>query len=122
MIETQEQFDIGYERLKELAQHCPTMKRVLLWGSVVTTKSEPANLDYSVIVEMGHVISNVAEEHRRFFVPNEARLFYGVDRNYGVIYDYPLGRYMERLDFICRDRSNQPRGIIEIALKGTSDD
>jgi len=64
----------------EAAKSYVTIKRVLVWGSFVTTKLEPADLDYSVVVSIDHWQTIIADEYRRFFVPSEARLRYGVDR------------------------------------------
>lgn len=104
--------------LIEAARSYPTIKRVLLWGSFVTDKPEPNDLDYSIVVSVGHPLTQVAPEHRRFFVPSDARRFYGADANYLVIYDYPLERYIERMDFLCHRRDKQPCGIVEIHLHG----
>lgn len=82
----------------------PTIKRILLWGSSVTAKSEPNDLDYSIVVAKTHAITRVAEAHRRFFVPSEARRFYGTDTGYVVIYDYPLEYYIDKVDFITHTR------------------
>jgi hypothetical protein len=93
------------------------MKRVLVWGSFVSSKPEPGDLDYSVIVAVDHDQTEVAEGHRRFFVPFEARRAYGVDAGYLLIRDYPLDLYVERLDFLCH-RLGVPCGVAEINLRG----
>jgi len=66
----------------EAAKAYVTIKRVLVWGSFVTAKLEPADLDYSIVVSITHRQTKINDEHRRFFVPHEARLRYGVDRGY----------------------------------------
>jgi len=105
-------------QIVEAAKAYPTIKRVLLWGSFASSKSEPNDLDYSIIVSVDHDETRVSSEHNRFFLPFDARLFYGADRNYLVIKDYPLGEYVERMDFLCRTRRGRPRGILEINLRG----
>lgn len=97
-----------------------TIKRVLVWGSFVTDKDEPNDLDFSIVVSVDHPQTRIDRPHRRFFVPVDARQFYGVDRNYLVIKDYPIEEYAERLDFVCRTRRKLPVGIIEISLRGES--
>jgi hypothetical protein len=87
----------------EAAKQYFTIKRVLLWGSFVTAKPEPADLDYSVVVSVLHQRARIDAAHRRFLVPIDARRHYGVDRAYLVIKDYPLEEYVERLDFLCRE-------------------
>jgi hypothetical protein len=99
------------------ALHYPTVKRVLVWGSFVTAKPEPDDLDNAVIVSVGHDLTEVTEAHRRLLVPFEARRAYGIDPGYLVIRDYPLGSYIERLDFLCQ-RYRRPYGIVEISLRG----
>src|SRR6266568_1334853 len=70
------------------------MKRVMVWGSFVTAKGEPADLDYSVVVSVNYRSDDLAHTDRRFFVPFEARQHYGVDRAFLIIEDYPLDIYV----------------------------
>src|SRR5918998_1313619 len=58
------------------AKFYPTIKRILLWGSFVTAKREPNDLDYSLVVSITHARAQIAPEHRRFLVSHEARQFY----------------------------------------------
>jgi len=102
----------------EAAKAYPTIKRVLVWGSFASSKPEPNDLDYSVVVSVGHPRTIIAPEHRRFLVPAEARQFYGVDKSYLVVRDYPLDEYIERLGFITHDRDNRTHGVIEIHVRG----
>ena len=102
----------------EAAQAYPTIKRVLVWGSFVTAKLEPNDLDYSLVVSNSHRFTEVAPAYRRFLVPSEARLFYGVDVNYLVVVDYSVQLYVERVDFMCHQRNKAPSGIVEIPLRG----
>jgi hypothetical protein len=102
----------------ERAATYTTMKRVLVWGSFVSSKTEPNDLDYSVVVSVGHSRTDILAEDRRFFRPVEARMRYGVDRSFLFVLDYPLEYYVERLDFMCHDVDGQPRGIVEISLRG----
>jgi hypothetical protein len=102
----------------EAAKGYPTIKRVLVWGSFVSAKVEPNDLDYSVIVAVNHNQAPIARAHRRFFVPADARRHYGVDKSYLVIKDYPLDVYVERVDFVCRNRAMQRCGILEISIRG----
>ncbi|MFQ6042153.1 MAG: hypothetical protein ACE5PV_14950 [Candidatus Poribacteria bacterium] len=41
-------------RVVEAAKAYDTIKRVLIWGSFVTAKLEPADLDFSVVVSITH--------------------------------------------------------------------
>jgi hypothetical protein len=102
----------------EAAKAYTTIKRVLVWGSFVTTKLEPADLDYSIVVSITHRQTKIKDEHHRFFVPHEARLRYGVDRGYLVIPDYPLDIYIEFMDFLCHTRERRERGIVEVNIHG----
>jgi hypothetical protein len=102
----------------EAAKDYPTIKRILVWGSFVSAKVDPNDLDYSVIVAVSHNQAHIARAHRRFFVPVDARRYYGVDKSYLVIKDYPLDVYIERVDFLCRNRIQQPCGILEISIRG----
>lgn len=45
----------------ERARDYPTIKRVLIWGSLVSAKLEPGDLDYSIVVDPRHRI--VAPHH-----------------------------------------------------------
>src|SRR5438046_21753 len=49
-----------------------TIKRILLWGSFVTAKPEPNDLDYSLVVSVEHRKAKIEEEHRRFLIASEA--------------------------------------------------
>jgi hypothetical protein len=95
-----------------------SIKRVLVWGSFVTSKPEPRDLDYSVVVSSEHFRTSVAPEHRRFLAPIDARIYYGVDRNRLVITDFPVELYSEPVYFVCETREGTQRGIIEISLRG----
>ena len=106
------------QQIVEAAVSYSTMKRVLVWGSFVTTKPEPNDLDYSVVVSNNHFWSNVTDAHRRFFFPFDARIHYGVDPGYLVVPDFPLARYVELVDFMGWTRDNLPCGIVEISLHG----
>lgn len=107
-------------QIVEAAKAYPTIKCVLVWGSFVSNKPEPNDLDYSVVVSVGHPRTIITPEHRRFFVPAEARQFYGVDKSYLVVRDYPLDEYIERLDFITHNRDNHAHGVLEIHVRGES--
>lgn len=63
---------------------------------------------------MGYDPSVVEESDRRFFSPLAARVYYGADRTYLVIYDYPLDEYVELVDFLCQTRQGVARGIVEV--------
>ncbi|MBC7805344.1 MAG: hypothetical protein H7145_04265 [Akkermansiaceae bacterium] len=84
----------------DAAREYPTIKRVLVWGSFVTDKLEPNDLDYSLIVSVLHGKTVIRPEHRRFLALPDARSFYGVDRGYLLVSDYPLDVYAMRLDFL----------------------
>jgi hypothetical protein len=94
-----------------------TIKRVLVWGSLVTAKAEPNDLDYSLVVSVDHSQARIAVEHERFLVPFAARRYYGTDAGYLLIRDYPLEAYVERMAFVCQS-DGRPRGIVEIGLHG----
>ncbi len=96
------------------ARKYPTIKRVLLWGSFVSAKPEPGDLDYSIIVDPRHPTTTIAPEDRRFFIPYNANIHYGVDRGYLLLREYPLDDYFRSLELICHDRDGQPRGILEV--------
>ena len=98
----------------EAARQYPTIKRVLVWGSFVTNKPDPNDLDYSIVVGKDFSPELIRKEHRRFFVPAEARQYYGVDKGYFVISDYPIVKYAELMMFICQNRQGQWHGIVEI--------
>ena len=104
----------------EAALYYRTIKRILVWGSFVTSKLEPNDLDYSIVVGRAYTLERIAEPHRRFLVPIEARQFYGVDKNYLTIHDYPLDKYIELIDFLgmIRGKSAERCGILEISLRG----
>ena len=95
----------------------PTIKRILVWGSFVTVKPEPNDLDYSVVVSVEHRLADIVEEHRRFFVPFFARQFYGTDTGYLLVRDFPPDIYAEQLDFLCHNRRGSC-GVVEISLWG----
>lgn len=125
--ETLERFGSGSEardrqaellrQIVESAKPYETIKRLLIWGSFVTTKREPNDLDYSIVVSVFHRETPIAPEHARFFIPVAARMYYGVDRNYLVIPDYPLEEYVERMDLLCHRRERRLGcGIVEIGL------
>jgi uncharacterized protein DUF6932 len=102
----------------EAAKDYRTIKRVLVWGSFVTNRPEPRDLDYSIIVSVDYNPDLIAAAHRRFFVPFEARPFYGVDRAYLVVFDYPWGNYIDLLDFTTYSRTLRRCGVVEISIHG----
>ena len=104
--------------LVEAAKTYPTIKRVLVWGSFVTDKTEPGDLDYSIVISINHGSEKVAPQHRRFFVPVEARQFYGVDRGYFYMEDWLPIIYAEKMLFLCETRGKTVCGVVEISLRG----
>ena len=94
-----------------------TIKRVLVWGSFLTDKPEPNDLDYSLIVSEQHRLVTINETDARFLIPVKARMHYGTDTGFLVISDYPLEDYTERLDFLCHNGKGEV-GIIEICSRG----
>jgi hypothetical protein len=109
------------ELLKQVvaaAENYITIKRILVWGSFVTSKAEPNDLDYSFVASVEHRRADIAERHRRFFTPAVARMHYGVDQGYLVVMDYPLEKYIELLDFLCHTRKRRPYGVVEISVRG----
>ena len=102
------------------ASRYTSAKRVLVWGSYVTSKAEPADLDYSIIVSVDHSQTEVATTDRKYLIPFEARKHFGADTGFLIIRDYPLEYYIERLDFMCRRHDGKARGIVEISLRGES--
>jgi hypothetical protein len=105
----------------ESARKYPTIKRVLLWGSFISAKPEPGDLDYSIVVDPRHRSVRIEPEDKRFFVPFDARVHYGVDPNYLVLYEYPLETYTELMFILCHDRRRRPRGIVEVSCHGNED-
>lgn len=95
-----------------------TTKRVLIWGSFVTGKPAPADLDYSVVVSVDHDQTTIAEAHERFLLPVIAKRRYGVDAGYVLIRDFPVSVYVDRVHFVCMSRDGKPRGVVEINLRG----
>ena len=102
----------------ESARKFPTIKRVLLWGSFVSAKPEPADLDYSIVVDPRHRSITIEPEDKRFFVPFDANIRYGVDRGYLLLYEYPPELYAEFVLFFCRDRDGRQHGILEVSCYG----
>lgn len=98
----------------------PSIKRVLLWGSFVSSKEEPNDLDYSLVVGINHPQVQVAKEHKRFLVPFEARTFYGADTSYFIVQDWKLETYIQLIDFFSLSRQNTRCGVVEISLRGES--
>ncbi|MCH8291275.1 hypothetical protein IH992_09270 [Candidatus Poribacteria bacterium] len=105
----------------ESARKYPTIKRVLLWGSFVSSKPEPGDLDYSIVADPRHRSVRIEPEDERFFVPFTARLRYGVDPSYLMLYEYPLESYIELMDILCHDRRRCPRCIVEVSCYGDED-
>jgi hypothetical protein len=95
-----------------------TIKRILIWGSFVTAKPEPNDLDYTAIVGIDFRTTILAREHLRFLSPRDARAYYGVDRSYVVISDYPIDFFVEKLDFVTTTRDGIEVGVVEISVRG----
>ena len=102
----------------EAALVYPSIKRVLIWGSFVSSKDEPNDLDYSLVVGVEHKLVTIAPEHERFLVPRAARVRYGVDVNYLVIEDYDLEHYAMLVDFVMTGRDTRHHGVVEVSLRG----
>lgn len=102
----------------ESARKYPTIKRVLVWGSFVSAKPEPGDLDYSIVVDVRHRLVTIDPTDIRFFSPFEAHIRYGVDRGFLVVKDYPPEPYAEALLFFCQDRDGKRHGILEVNCYG----
>jgi len=102
----------------ESARKYPTIKRILLWGSFVSAKPEPGDLDYSIVVDPRHRFVSIEPEDKRFFVPFDARVHYGVDPGYLVLYEYPPEPFAEIILFFCEDRDGRKHGILEVSCHG----
>ncbi len=102
----------------ERARNYPTIKRVLIWGSFVSDKLEPGDLDYSIVVDPRHQIASIDQTDSRFFSPVDAKIHYGVDKGYLVLYEYPPEYYAEAILFFCRDREGRLHGILEVNCDG----
>ncbi|MBI1928463.1 hypothetical protein HYR99_30000 [Candidatus Poribacteria bacterium] len=105
----------------ESARKYPTIKRVLLWGSFVSAKPEPGDLDYSIVVDPRHLLTTIEPEDQRFFVPFDARIHYGVDVGYLVLFEFPPETYAEAIIFLCHNRQRHPCGIVEVSCHGNED-
>ena len=101
----------------QAADFYPTIKRILVWGSFVTSKPEPNDLDYSLVVGVGHRSIEIELIHARFLVPIRAKIQYGSDPGFLILQDNDLSSYTDRLDFISR-KSGQEIGIIELCIRG----
>ena len=97
----------------------PSIKRVLVWGSFVSSKAEPNDLDYSLVVSVSHKASSVAREHRIYLNPRQAMMRWGVDVGYVELFDFPLEQHLEHLELLTQRRGEAlARGIVEISLWG----
>lgn len=106
----------------ESARKYSTIKRVLLWGSFVSAKPEPGDLDYSIVVDPRHRSVAIESDDRRFFAPFDANIRYGVDRGYLELYEHPPELYAEVILFFCHSRRRRPRGIVEVSCHGKEED
>lgn len=96
-----------------------SIKRVLLWGSFVSGKEEPNDLDYSFVVGISHKVTDIAPEHRIYLNPRQAMMRWGVDAGFVEIIDFPLSQYLDRVELLTQRRGDtRQRGIIEISLWG----
>ncbi len=102
----------------ESARKYPTIKRVLIWGSFVSAKPEPGDLDFSIVVEVRHRFATIDPAELRFFSPFDANIHYGVDRGFLVVKDYPPESYAEAILFFCQDRDGRQHGILEVSCHG----
>jgi hypothetical protein len=113
----------------ESAGKYPTIKRVLLWGSFVSDKPALGDLDYSIVVVLRHRLATIEPEDKRFFVPFDARIHYGADVRYLVLFEYPPEQFAEMILFLCEDRdvryahrrlrlTGRQRGILEVSCHG----
>ena len=93
-----------------------TIKRILVWGSFVTDKLEPNDLDYTLVVGAGHEFAKISPAHARFLLPIEAKKQYGADSGFLVVSDHKLSLFVDRLDFIMHNYVEV--GVIEISLRG----
>ncbi len=103
----------------EAALVYPSIKRVLVWGSFVSSKEEPNDLDYSLVVGVSHQLVTIAPEHRLYLNPRQAMMRWGVDVGFLEILDYPLSTFLDRVELLARRRgTEQERGLLEISLWG----
>jgi len=102
----------------ESARKYLTIKRILLWGSFVSARPEPGDVDYSIVVDPRHRLATIEPKDRRFFVPFDARIHYGADVRYLVLFEYPSEQFAEIILFLCEDRNGKQRGILEVSCHG----
>ena len=100
----------------ESARKYPTIKRVLVWGSFVSTKPEPRDLDYSIVVDPRHHLATIEPADKPFFIPFDARIHYGADARYLVLFEYPPEQFADDVPlFLCEDRNGRKHGILEVS-------
>lgn len=104
-----------FDALREQAQGTGHLRRVFVWGSFVTQKSAPGDLDLLLIMSKDFMAATLPDERRDVFDAARAKLVFGSDvfwarESIGL---EALGLW---LDTYQTTRDFRKRGIVELEL------
>lgn len=98
-----------------LAANTGKLSRVFVWGSFVTSKASPKDVDVLLILDEGFELQHVPSAARAVFDPVQARLLYESDVFWAKnsIGSETLELWLETYQI---SRSFRKRGIVEVGL------
>ena len=119
----EEVFGIGTARRKwlfgnlakvvELASSTGELRRVIIWGSFVSQKESPQDLDLLLVMSKGFSVDEVSEEASRLFDYARARILFNADVFWAneSIGEETINLWLETYQMT---REFEPRGIVEV--------
>jgi predicted nucleotidyltransferase len=105
----------NFEKIIAIAKSTGKLERIFLWGSFVSSKEFPQDLDLLLVVADDFAIDRVHPEARKVFDHVEARIAFGADIFWtrSSIGEETLNLWLETYQMT---RDFEPRGIVEVLL------
>jgi len=102
-------------RIVELAKSTGKLERVIIWGSFVSHKASPQDLDLLLIMKQDFAIDHVAAEAAKLFDHVQARILFNADIFWAKssIGEEMIDLWLETYQMT---REFEPRGIVEVIL------
>ncbi|MDZ4783964.1 MAG: hypothetical protein SGJ19_27265 [Planctomycetia bacterium] len=106
------------ERAYDLATRTRFLKRLIVFGSFVTAKLEPNDVDIFMVMDDGFMLDSLPEEERILFDHAEADSAIGMSV-FWLRQSAIMGTEEEAIEFWQGKRAGGKRGIIEIVEPST---
>jgi len=103
------------EKIIELAKSTGRLERVIIWGSFVSNKELPQDIDLLLIMKEDFVVDKVAPRVKRVFDYVQGRITFNADTFWAKS---SIGKEMINLwlETYQMTRDFEPRGIVEVII------